>query len=209
MAFQIPSSTLFHSLLHSKHPIVSSQKRNRYTHSLKDTCRGTWRSKVSKCKEERLWFFYQKLLKYKNCYDIKVTIKGYYFVVNSDEIKLFLLLNQYEIRLLLFEISRFNTLPMTSSSNDKTHMWANKSNYKKYNKLFCCSNDLFNYGPHFQIYIFNDRNISRWCGSNKSSNNVGRYKSKSSNKYWNRLEEVSLPPPLRALFYLWTDTNKK
>ena len=70
MAFQIPSSTLFHSLLHSKHPIVSSQKRNRYTHSLKDTCRGTWRSKVSKCKEERLWFFYQKLfqkfLRYKS-----------------------------------------------------------------------------------------------------------------------------------------------
>ena len=97
MAFQIPSSTLFHSLLHSKHPIVSSQKRNRYTHSLKDTCRGTWRSKVSKCKEERLWFFYQKLFKYKNSYDIKVTIKGYYFVVNSDEIKLFLLLNQYQM----------------------------------------------------------------------------------------------------------------
>ena len=81
MAFQIPSSTLFHSLLHSKHPIVSSQKRNRYTHSLKDTCRGTWRSKVSKCKEERLWFFYQKLFKYKNSCDIKVTIKGYYLVL--------------------------------------------------------------------------------------------------------------------------------
>ena len=41
--------------------------------------------------------FYQKLFKYKNSYDIKVTIKGYYFVVNSDEIKLFLLLNQYQM----------------------------------------------------------------------------------------------------------------
>ena len=152
MAFQIPSWTLFHSLLHSKHPIVSSQKRNRYTHSLKDTCRGTWRSKVSKCKEERLWFFYQKLFKYKNSYDIKVTIKGYYFVVNSDEIKLFLLLNQYQmsvLRLLLFEISRFNTLPIISSSNDKTHMWANKTNFRNMNNYFVAQMINSIYGPHF------------------------------------------------------------
>ena len=155
MAFQIPSSTLFHSLLHSKHPIVSSQKRNRYTHSLKDTCRGTWRSKVSKCKEERLWFFYQKLFKYKNSYDIKVTIKGYYLAVNSDEIKLFLSLNQTKskqiviLRLLLFEISSFNRLFMTSSSNDKTHMRANKTNFKNMNNYFVVQMINSIYGPHF------------------------------------------------------------
>ena len=208
MAFQIPSSTLFHSLLHSKHPIVSSQKRNRYTHSLKDTCRGTWRSKVSKCKEERLWFFYQKLFKYKNSYDIKVTIKGYYLVINTDEIKLFLLLNQYygyyHLKYLGLIHCLWHHLQMIKLICEQT-----KAIIKNITNYFVVQMIYSIYGPHFQIYIFNDRNISRWCGSNKSSNNVGRYKSKSSNKYWNRLEEVSLPPPLRALFYLWTDTNKK
>ena len=60
----------FSQLTSFKTPNSFKPKRNRYTHSLKDTCRGTWRSKVSKCKEERLWFFYQKLfqkfLRYKS-----------------------------------------------------------------------------------------------------------------------------------------------
>lgn len=38
VAFGIPYQHLT-VLFHSKHPIVSSQKRNRYPHSLKDTCR--------------------------------------------------------------------------------------------------------------------------------------------------------------------------
>ena len=67
VAFGIPYQHLT-VLFHSKHPIVSSQKRNRYPHSLKDTCRAS--DDLRWANARSLWFLSKIMLNFKSVLDV-------------------------------------------------------------------------------------------------------------------------------------------